>query len=317
MIAEVSWRSRTVRELVGTLRPSLPAAAVVAAIAADDDGYAIELSDDDAADGRFEIGSPTKTMTGVVLASLADDGIVALDDEIGRWLDAGANADITLIQLATHTSGLPRLSPSHVTGAADPYAFLTAEVTEEELRRSPPAPRGVEWDYSNFGFQLLGLVLERAENAPFRDLLGERVLGPLGMTCSGVAGQNEGSRVQGYARGTPAKPWTHHLWGAGGVAATPGDMARYLVACLSPPDSPVGWAIRSAEQPHFEIDRLRSAGLGWALGPPGYLGHDGATSGFRSMIGIKMPAHRAAAVLVNERDAPGVAAAVRRSLDAN
>ena len=60
---------------------------------------------------------------------------------------------------------------------------------------------------------------------------------------------------------------------------------------------------------------LRSAGLGWALGPPGYLGHDGGTSGFRAMLGLRPAAGCAAAVFVNDRAAAGLALAVRRSLD--
>jgi hypothetical protein len=70
-----------------------------------------------------------------------------------------------------------------------------------------------------------------------------------------------------------------------------------------------------AQRPHFEIDPLRSAGLGWALGPPGYLGHSGGTSGFRCMLGIKLTTRRAAVVLVNEHDARGLPLAVRTSLD--
>ena len=92
-------------------------------------------------------------------------------------------------------------------------------------------------------------------------------------------------------------------------------MARYLSACLTPPDSAVGRAIRMAQQPHHTIDPLRSAGLGWALGPPGYLGHDGGTSGFRSMLGLRPPARRGAAVFVNDRAASGLPQAVRRLLD--
>src|SRR5215470_17377672 len=121
----MSWPEKTAHSLVETIVGSLPSTAVVAAIAADDDGYSVAVTDGCPPDVRFEIGSITKTMTGAVLASLADDGIVRLDDEIGRWLDAGVNGDITLGQLATHTSGLPRLSPSHVRGAADPYEFLS------------------------------------------------------------------------------------------------------------------------------------------------------------------------------------------------
>jgi hypothetical protein len=92
-------------------------------------------------------------------------------------------------------------------------------------------------------------------------------------------------------------------------------MARYLLACLSPPDSAVGHAIQVSQRPHFEIDPLRSAGLGWALGPRGYLGHDGGTSGFRSMLGIKLTTRRAAAVFVSDHDARGLPLAVRTSLD--
>jgi CubicO group peptidase (beta-lactamase class C family) len=301
--------------LAGALHPALPAKAVIAAVAADEGGYAVNLSDDCPLDGRFEIGSMTKTMTGIMLASLVNDGTVAFGDPIGRWLDAGQNSDVTLFQLATHTSGLPRLSPGHIAGAADPYAFLTADVAEHELRLIPRKPRGVAWDYSTFGFQVLGLALERATATAFGLLLERRVFRPLGMACSGVAGRGSGSRVPGHARGRPVAPWTHHLWGAGGVEASAEDMARYLSACLMPPDSAIGRAIRMAQRPHHPIDPRRSAGLGWASGPPGYLGHDGGTSGFRAMVGLRPPARRGAAVFVNDRAASGLPQAVRRWLD--
>lgn len=311
----MNWRSAAAAGLAGALAPTLPATAVIAAVAADERGYAVKLSDDCPLDGRFEIGSVTKTFTGMVLASLAGDGILALDDEAGRWLDAGQNSGITMRQLATHTSGLPRLSPSHITGAADPDEFLTADAAERELRLISPRPRGVAWDYSNFGFQVLGLALERAAGVPFGALLEQRVFQPLGMTCSGVAGHGRGSRIQGHAQGSPVRPWTHHLWGAGGAEASAEDMARYLSACLTPPESAAGRAIRMAQQPHHRIGPLRSAGLGWALGPPGYLGHDGGTSGFRAMLGIKPSACHAAGAFASDRAAHGLPLAVRRSLD--
>ncbi len=311
----MSWATAAARALTRGLAPALPGGAVTGVVAADDEGHRVELSDGCPRNGRFEIGSITKTMTGALLASLVDDGIVRLDDEIGRWLDAGPNGDITLRQLATHTSGLSRLSPGHVTGAPDPYAFLTAAVAEQELRTAPVKPRGVEHDYSNFGYQVLGLVLERADGRPFGDLLRERILAPLGMTCSGIRGSGGGRALRGQVDGARVDTWTHHLWGAGGVEATAEDMARYLSACLTPPDSAVGWAIREAEKPRFSIDPLRAVGLGWAIGPPGYLGHDGGTSGFRSMLGIKLTVRRAAAVFVNDHNVRGLAPAVRGVLD--
>jgi hypothetical protein len=82
-----------------------------------------------------------------------------------------------------------------------------------------------------------------------------------------------------------------------------------------PPDSTVGRAIRLAQQARHQIDPLRSAGLGWALGPPGYLGHDGGTSGFRSMLGLRPLVRRAAAVFVSDRAVRGLPMAVRESID--
>jgi len=311
----VNWRAGAVGELLDVLAPTLPDGVVIAAVAADEGGYAVKLSDECPLDGRFEIGSVSKTLTGAVLALLVGDKTVTLDDPIGRWLDAGPNSGITLGQLATHTSGLPRLSPGHTLGAADPYAFLTAGTAERELRLIEPEPRGVDWGYSNFGFQVLSLALERAAGQPFATLLEQRVFRPLEMSCSGITGQGGGSRVQGHAHGKPVRPWTHYLWGAGGLEASAEDMARYLSACLTPPESEIGRAIAMAVRPHHRIDSLRSAGLGWVLGPPGYLGHDGGTSGFRAMLGIKAPSCRAAGVFVSDRAARGLPTAVRRSLD--
>jgi CubicO group peptidase (beta-lactamase class C family) len=311
----VNWRAAAVAHLAEAVGPALPRRAVFAAVAADEGGYAVMISDDCPLDGRFEIGSMTKTMTGAVLAALAAKGTVSLDDEIGRWLDAGRNASITLVQLATHTSGLPRLAPSHVTGAADPYAYLTPAVAERELRLAPVRARGTEWEYSNFGFQVLSLTLERAAGASFGALLEEHVFGPLEMSCSGITGNGGGSRLQGHAQGSPVAPWRHHLWGAGGVEASAEDMARYLAACLTPLDSAAGRAIRAAQRPHYRVDQLRSAGLGWAVGPPGYLGHDGGTSGFRAMLGLRPDACRGAAVFASDRRASGLPIAVRQSLD--
>lgn len=71
-------------------------------------------------DSRFEIGSVTKTMTATLLAPLAGRGRLGLDDEIGRWIAAGPNGGLTILQVATHTSGLPALGPSRQAGRMDP-----------------------------------------------------------------------------------------------------------------------------------------------------------------------------------------------------
>jgi CubicO group peptidase (beta-lactamase class C family) len=171
-----------------------------------------------------------------LLALLEDDGALSLDDEAGRWLSAGPNGGITLRQLATHTSGLPRLAPTMDLGTVDPanpYAGFGFERAEEGLRQATAAPGG-PWLYSNFGYHLLGLVLERAGGQSYRALVTRRLLEPLAMTCSGVEDAGAGTRLPGHAGGGEVPHWDHPL-GAGGVEATVADLGRYAQACLHPP----------------------------------------------------------------------------------
>ena len=121
---------------------AFPGDGIVVAVAAvgSGSGSAFAVTEGLPEDARFEIGSITKTMTAALLASLVGDGVLALDDEIGRWLDAGPNENITLEQLATHTSGLPRLAPNQPTGDANPYRDFTAERAEEGLRAATRTP---------------------------------------------------------------------------------------------------------------------------------------------------------------------------------
>ena len=83
--------------------------------------------------------------------------------------------------------------------------------------------------YSNFGYQLLGLVLERASGQRYQDLLAQRLLGPLGMTRSGVGRAGGGTRMTGHAGGRPVGHWGFALPGPGAVEATIGDLARYRI----------------------------------------------------------------------------------------
>ena len=191
-------------------------------------------------------------MTATLLASLVGDGVLALGRRDRPLAGRRADGSITLEQLATHTSGLPRLAPNQPTDEENPYRDFTAERAEEGLRAATRAPDAGHL-YSNFGYQLLGLVLERASGQRYQDLLAERLLGPLGMTRSGVGGAGGGTRMTGHAAGKPAGHWDFALPGPGAVEATIGDLARYAAACLAPPDGPLGTAIRLCEQPRVRI----------------------------------------------------------------
>ena len=292
------WGSEQAQAVFETLHGAFDGDRIAVAVTAiDADGPAFSRSAGLPQDARFEIGSITKTMTATLLASLVGDGVVSLDDEIGRWLDAGPNAGITLEQLATHTSGLPRLAPNQPTEEANPYRDFTAQRAEEGLRAATRTPDAGHV-YSNFGYQLLGLVLERASGHRYQDLLTKRLLGPLGMTCTGTGATGRGTRMTGHSGGKPAGHWDFALPGPGAVEASIGDLARYLSACLAPPAGPLGAAITLCEQPRVRLDGGNAGGLAWII-TGGLLFHNGGTGGFSASVAIDQASGRAVGALVN------------------
>lgn len=255
--------------LVSALNEPVAAAACVA----DAQNRATAFAHADAS-SRFEFGSITKTMTATVLGSFVVDGAVTLDDPVGKWLDAGPNSDITLRQLATHTSGLPRLPANleaSITNELDPYANYTADLAEAALRDVTRRTDGAR-EYSNFGFQLLGVALERIGNDTMPNLLTARVFEPFGLTTASTDVRD--GQVQGFRNGQPTPPWSNAIIGAGGVKGTVGDLAAWGGAILSPPEGVPGNPIRIAV----------GAGLAWQRTKAGVVWHNGATYGGRACL---------------------------------
>jgi serine-type D-Ala-D-Ala carboxypeptidase/endopeptidase len=311
----VTWAAEHAQSVFDAVTGAFRGDGIVAAVAAiDADSPVLVSTEGMPADGRFEIGSVTKTMTATLLACLVGEGTVALDDPVGRWLDAGPNARITLEELATHTSGLPRLAPNQPVLGPNPYRRFTAERAEKGLRATTRRA-GSERVYSNFGYQLLGLAIERASGRAYQDLLSERLLEPLAMHCTGVGAAGGGTRLTGHAHHRPVRHWDHALPGPGAVEASVGDLARYLSACLSPPDSPLGGAIELCQQPRVPIDGQRSGGLAWMI-VRGRLWHNGGTGGFAAAVGLDRAARRGLGVLTNtyRRSSPVLTNAVRLAL---
>jgi serine-type D-Ala-D-Ala carboxypeptidase/endopeptidase len=298
----MAWAEQAARSLTETFAGSSGTpGVVVAAAGVDEAGAASQVSPAGTpADGRFEIGSVTKTMTATLLALLAADGTLALDDEVGRWLPAGANGGITLRQLATHTAGLPRIAPNYRPTDPDNFwAGFTAELAEEGLRQADITPGARV--YSNFGYQLLGLVLERASGQDYSGLITGRLLGPLSMTCSGVGRAGGGIPLPGHARGREVPHWDRPLPGAGGVEATIDDLAAYAAACLRPPRTALGGALTTAQAPQVPIEAGRAQALGWIVVDGRLRGHSGGTGGFSSCVITDAGRGRGVVTLVSSR----------------
>lgn len=252
---------------------------------------------------RFDTGSVTKTFTALLLAQMVESGELALDTPIGDIVDAGDNGTITLVQLATHTSGLARI-PGNLMAKAmetpeDPYSDYTADDLLEAVGTDPVGERSVA--YSNYGYMLLGHVHTVAGAAPYTELLTARVLAPLELTETAVSFDGVKDRVPGYAGSQPVSDWTEHVYGAGGVVASINDMAAYLRAQLSPSRTDLTAAIELTQRPHGSAE----VPLAWQR-EAGALWHNGGTGGFGSMIAFDRAQGRAVAMLTNREHTPTI-----------
>jgi D-alanyl-D-alanine-carboxypeptidase/D-alanyl-D-alanine-endopeptidase len=184
----------------------------------------------------LRLNSITKVFTTEVLVSLAADGKLALTDPLQRFagdvkVPAFGTRPITLLDLATHSAGLPR-EMGDVPEGANPRAWPTREDRWKWLPgyKLPWAP-GTVASYSNISFDLLADSIETAAAQPYPDLLRTRVTAPLGMTDTGFAPTPEqcGRLMIGSGLGGPgACVDTHATDGSGGLYSTGNDMARWL-----------------------------------------------------------------------------------------
>jgi len=209
-------------------------------VAYGDSGLGRPLDPDDV----FEIGSITKVFTGTLLAEMAQRGEVALDEPVKTLVPAGVTVParngrtITLEDLATHTSGLPRL-PENLApaGESDPYVDYTPQQLYDFLSSyTLTRDVGAEFEYSNEGAGLLGHLLALRAGQSYADIVRERILAPLGMTSTAVevtAPMRE-RFVQGHdGDGRAVAHWNFTtLAGAGGLRSTAADMLAFAAAGL-------------------------------------------------------------------------------------
>jgi D-alanyl-D-alanine-carboxypeptidase/D-alanyl-D-alanine-endopeptidase len=230
-------------------------------------------------DTVYEIGSVSKVFTSLLLADMLKTGEVALDDPVAKYLPKSVKMpsrngkEITLVDLATHTSGLPRL-PSNLKPANpdNPYADYTVQdlyafLSSYQLTREP----GSKYEYSNLGGGLLGHVLALRAGKDYETLLRQRVLDPLHMASTGIRlSPDEKSRLApGHTESLePAANWDlPTLAGAGALRSTAHDMLLFLPANLGFTPAPLAAAMefeRTAVRRPTGVPDLQVA-LGWHI----------------------------------------------------
>jgi serine-type D-Ala-D-Ala carboxypeptidase/endopeptidase len=193
------------------------------------------------ADTLFRIGSVTKSFTGQVLASLVADGMVSLADPLTKYCPeytapmSEAGRPIRLIDLATHSAGLPREVPHEPGPPEDPFVNITPDAFAAWLKANPLMfTPGTAISYSNFGFDLLAAALARAAKEPYPDLLDAQVIRPLGLKDTTFApSTDEATRImQGHNfDGSPMPNATtgNVIVGSGGLYSSARDLLAWLM----------------------------------------------------------------------------------------
>lgn len=250
----------------------------------------------------YEIGSLTKPMTAELLATMIADGTAAMATRVGDVLTESSLPDsiaaITLEELVTHQSGLPRLPRSLTLRCAaalsgDPYRWLSGPALLRSLARARrAAPRGT---YSNFGFAVLGRALGERHSSDYARAFDARLLRPLGLANTYV--DPEGEIASRLMRGHDAIGIRTPRWhfgavaGAGGVCMTIADGATWLAAHIEPP-SEFREIVRMVTQPRAPLGGGR-IGMGWCIHEvkgTAIVWHNGGTGGFSSFAAFD-PAH--------------------------
>jgi serine-type D-Ala-D-Ala carboxypeptidase/endopeptidase len=278
-------------------------------------------------DTVFEIGSVTKVFTALLLTDMVQRGEVAITDPIAKYLPADVKVPerggrvITLEDLVTHTSGLPRMPTNFAPrDPSNPYADygiepLTRFLSGYTLTRDI----GAQYEYSNFGGGLLGTLLARRAGVDYEALVEARITGPLGMKSTHVVlSPDMKSRLATGHNGKldPVPNWdfpppTSALAGAGGLRSTAVDLLTFLEANLGVTKSPLAAAMaaqletrRPAGAPRLEI------AMGWhVVTRPGgreIVWHNGGTGGYRSFVGYDRKAGLGVVVLSNTSTPVGV-----------
>jgi serine-type D-Ala-D-Ala carboxypeptidase/endopeptidase len=209
---------------------------------------------------------------------------------------ARGGKEITLLDLATHRSGLPRM-PSNFDPADpdNPYADYTAKKLFEFLMSfTLPRDIGASYEYSNLGAGLLGEALARKAGKSYEALLTERIFRPLKMNSTGIVlrPQMAARLATGHSTQlTPVKNWDlDALAGAGAIRSTVNDMLNYVAAYMGLKPSPLAAAMAMARQDRNDttIPDMR-IGLAWHLmkrPDTVIVWHNGGTAGYHSFIGF-------------------------------
>ncbi|GAA3945920.1 serine hydrolase domain-containing protein [Actinoplanes auranticolor] len=256
---------------------------------------------------QYRLGSITKTLTATMVMQLRDEGFFALDDLLYRHLPGTSVGGLTLRQLLGHVSGLQREpdGPWWERSTGGDVDQLLAELADKIA--GPPFRT---YHYSNLAYGLLGAVLQRVTGESWTDLVGKRVLDPLGMKRTTYA------PVEPYARGyvvhelddslhEEPRPDTGAMAPAGQLWSTVTDMAKWAAFLADP--APAVLSRETVDEmctPVVIQDEAWTAGHGLGpelmrVGERVYVGHGGSMPGYNSQLAVHRPSRTGVIAFAN------------------
>jgi len=260
-------------------------------------------------DTVFEVASITKVLTALTLASMVERGEIAMSDPVAKYLPPSVKVPeyegqpITLLDLATYTSGLP-IYPDNYTGpnytVDEFYAFLSGYT----LKYRP----GTHYQYANAGFGLLGHALARRAGKNYEALLVERVCDPLGLRSTRIipTADMRSRLARGHDRHLASTPLSDNiptLAGAYAAKSTANDLTVLLEACLGRRQTPLEPAVlRLLETRRPTGLPGHATGLGWFISSNDFdeiAWKTGLNGGFNAFIGFSTSSHRGSIALSN------------------
>ena len=261
-------------------------------------------------DTVYEIGSITKTFTGILIAGQVLRGQMKLEAPVQEYLPATVvlpivpGGPVTVRHLVTHTGGFPhRPDNLNPPDPANPYANYSSEALFAYLEGYRPRHPLGTYSYSNLGMGLAGFLVQRQTGQTYAELIADRITGPLGMhDTSTVPSPAMVARLAPPYSGKlhKIKSWDYAptLAGAGGIRSTVNDLLKYTRAQLAPDASPLGRAIGLSHERQGTRDHGKPIAVAWRVSANGQVfTHGGRTAGYRAWIAV-VPSRQMGVVLL-------------------
>jgi D-alanyl-D-alanine carboxypeptidase len=259
----------------------------------------------------YQIASNSKQFTAAALLLLQRDGKLSLDDTVARWLPGVSGGEqITLRQLLSHTSGLQDYWPQDYSFKAMETPTTPQGIVDRWAKKPLDFTPGSQWQYSNTGYVVAGLVAEKAAGEPLNAFLQRRVFAPLGIRAlsqDDATGLRYPVGYHRYALGpvrvepAAARGW---LYAAGEWSMNAADLARWDIARLERTVlAPEDWAAQETPV-RLSDGRTTDYGLGVQVGTRGghrFVGHTGEAVGFLTANTV-FPDDKAAVVVFTNAD---------------